>query len=744
MISTNGEVNQGLLALPSETKTFLTALFEPADIILFRPIETWTENGLRKQKAKAFHYPSLSEMLGPVQWDIFQHLAERERANQFFGVCPRPHWGSWEGGCWDRSAHIKTVRALWSDIDDRKPQDVLEACRDVDLPAPSLLVSSGNGCHVYWLLEEPYRIPDAFPYPVKKMKVGDKWQDYYEKDGERFFSIPRPSASALYIESILQGIAKAIGGDKTTDLARLLRLPGTMNRKDQRNDRTPVPCVLVDAQPDRRYSLDEFTTFGTKARPAASSEMSGPRPTLPISTPDSVKRESSPEALGRLEDHIAACENAAVGDRSGKDFSLIREAIFLGVNPDELWERVKDVGKFAERTRENYFDPAWQKAEEKYWKQSPWLDRRPGLSFAGAWDEHIKMLFGKDDKKKAPAPGSAPGAPGPVKSGKVKLLRFSDMRKIAEEQEKYIFKTILEQGTLTIFAGLPFAGKTTVLNQLIVSIGMGTDFFGYALEERCPVVFLNADQLREKVIYKRIARALPDEAAALEIEEIFRAQALDCMPQTVTVDFVKEIIHEAKSIMETTTTGVLIIDALRNAFLCEQESGSENDSVTMSKILTPFRKMARETGWAILIPTHSSKGRDQYAGSAAIAGCSDAIWNLIRDEDSDTATLGVITRDGLLPKIMVRQTEAGLVRVNTDALGDKTKENELSAFIAKFPDTAPLAVTAEDVVKAGWAGKAKDRTVRNLIEEANRGGMSPRLERIGGGIKGDPFRYYRA
>jgi hypothetical protein len=57
---------------------------------------------------------------------------------------------------------------------------------------------------------------------------------------------------------VLAGIAKAVGGDHTTDVSRLLRIPGTFNRKDQRNGREPVPTVLLEFDSSRKYPLATF------------------------------------------------------------------------------------------------------------------------------------------------------------------------------------------------------------------------------------------------------------------------------------------------------------------------------------------------------------------------------------------------------------------------------------------------------------------------------------------------------
>jgi hypothetical protein len=72
---------------------------------------------------------------------------------------------------------------------------------------------------------------------------------------------PNVSPKGKRIERLLGGIRRAVGGDHTVDLARLLRVPGTLNRKDERNGTTPVPCRLQLSYPERRYPLAAFARF---------------------------------------------------------------------------------------------------------------------------------------------------------------------------------------------------------------------------------------------------------------------------------------------------------------------------------------------------------------------------------------------------------------------------------------------------------------------------------------------------
>lgn len=195
--------------------------------------------------------------------------AEKTKANVFFGTCPR--FGG--HGKYDLAWQIRVVRTLWSDVDHCTPDEVIKKCKAAKLPEPSIVVNSGHGVHLYWVLDVPYVIDDVpDPQPVftdfidqgegKKKKArkyikGTENEKIYI-DGRDKHNVPPLSPKAQQIQDILAGMASMIGGDHTTDLSRILRVPGTLNYKDQRNGREPIPCTLVECDPHRRYSIDQF------------------------------------------------------------------------------------------------------------------------------------------------------------------------------------------------------------------------------------------------------------------------------------------------------------------------------------------------------------------------------------------------------------------------------------------------------------------------------------------------------
>jgi hypothetical protein len=373
-----GNDSRGIPPVPTDLERFLGALFLPTDPILIRPIETWTEEGKKRDKVVYRHirYYQTKTLLRPTIWRAVGSRAAITKANLIFGVCPRFRCG--EG--FDRSWQIRTVRVLWTDLDHCTAAEALARCEAAGLPCPSVVVNSGNGAHLYWPLAEPYLIDDVGDPPAilkEWVEVGGKRKprNYIKVDGQKAYEYrtdPKtggdsraknpefPSAlspKAEHLQQVLEGIAGAIGGDHTTDLARLLRLPCTLNRKDQRNGKEPVPCELVECDPGRRHLLVDFERFA-EAGPSRVRTKEAAKVRLPTGC------TLTPNRRNRLIELLNVCEVTPVGGRSEPDFAVCAHAIEHGYDKEQVWQEAQSVGKFAERGRD-YFDLTWEKAEAK-------------------------------------------------------------------------------------------------------------------------------------------------------------------------------------------------------------------------------------------------------------------------------------------------------------------------------------------------------------------------------------------
>lgn len=136
--------------------------------------------------------------------------ALRKDENCYFGVSTRQNGIGTKDG-------IIEIPALWIDLDFKTART--ENLQIFSLK-PSIIVRSGGGLHVYWILKRPIT----------------KRED-----------IPR-------VENLLRRLAASLDGDvKATDVSRILRVPGTLNLKYD-----PPRSVEVKLENPVEYDLSDF------------------------------------------------------------------------------------------------------------------------------------------------------------------------------------------------------------------------------------------------------------------------------------------------------------------------------------------------------------------------------------------------------------------------------------------------------------------------------------------------------
>jgi hypothetical protein len=130
------------------------------------------------------------------------------------------------------------VPALWIDIDSTDQRD-WEKLKAFD-PAPSFIVSSGGGWHGYWLLDQPFILET-------------------DQDQQK-------------IAAVLRGLFTALGGDPgyVKSVASVMRLPDSVNTKPERGS---VVVEIIESDPERRYSLNDFAWLESNENEERSGEM---------------------------------------------------------------------------------------------------------------------------------------------------------------------------------------------------------------------------------------------------------------------------------------------------------------------------------------------------------------------------------------------------------------------------------------------------------------------------------------
>jgi predicted transcriptional regulator len=119
--------------------------------------------------------------------------------------------------------HCLHTWAVWADFDGKGMSlDIAkERIASAGLPEPSIFVDSGKGIHSYWLLTRSV-----------------------EKDKQEVF------------EGVLKAIVDKAGADpKAAEIARVMRIPGTFNVKDE----VQKFCTLLEVHEENRYPFELFT-----------------------------------------------------------------------------------------------------------------------------------------------------------------------------------------------------------------------------------------------------------------------------------------------------------------------------------------------------------------------------------------------------------------------------------------------------------------------------------------------------
>jgi len=308
-----------------QLEQFLSTLFLPDELIELRFIESWVSQGKKRSRVvRDAVWLRREEFISRHR--EFIELAERERANVYFGVCPRPTSGD------AQDERILTVRCLWCDVDSVSVEDAYRRWKDAGIPPVSIVVSSGSGVHGYWLLNRDFRSRD------ERALIGTMLPHFY----------------------------RSFGGDHVQNLSRVMRPPGTVNCKDAQNGRPARPCTLYACQPNVRHSLKAFSRWITLAR----REQRRP-PLCPVSAGSAtlVLPEAALALQAKVMDIVRNLDNPSP-DRSRRDFAIVCDLLRLGLTREEIWPLVASGSKFESNGRP-YFDITIANAERKILLDSP-------------------------------------------------------------------------------------------------------------------------------------------------------------------------------------------------------------------------------------------------------------------------------------------------------------------------------------------------------------------------------------
>jgi hypothetical protein len=210
------EEKEKTLTTQNQVKRFLNCIFAE----YLKDHKGFIEIREINQRVRQKFYSSVDELIIRLPTHI---------GNIYFSVCPREE----KAGA---GKNVKYISALWLDIDvagtGHKKKSVYttkeEALEKVLAlkPVPSIVISSGSGIHLYWLLNKVYPLDTA--------------------------------EARRRVELILDGLIKDTNGDTIGDLARVMRVPSTWNVKDPTR---PKLCEVISINEKQKYAMDDFNKY---------------------------------------------------------------------------------------------------------------------------------------------------------------------------------------------------------------------------------------------------------------------------------------------------------------------------------------------------------------------------------------------------------------------------------------------------------------------------------------------------
>jgi hypothetical protein len=196
----------------SDTLAFLEALFAPCEqgFITFTAMHPDGQHPTPSRHVPVGDRACLTQTLERLT------AANRQGWGAYVAVATRKtNLGRWRRG---GKSDLLALPALFADID-RPPEEVLPQIQDFE-PAPSCIIGSGRGVHLYFLLDHC-------------------------------------TTNLELAERVLRGLAAILRADSLT-CAQSMRLPGSLNLKLHR---APSRCEVTELHLHRRYRLEDFTRY---------------------------------------------------------------------------------------------------------------------------------------------------------------------------------------------------------------------------------------------------------------------------------------------------------------------------------------------------------------------------------------------------------------------------------------------------------------------------------------------------
>lgn len=519
---------------------------------------------------------------------------------------------------------VCAVNCLFAEFDGKDYASKDDALRYVESiqPTPSIIIDSGGGYHLYWLLRDTFEI---------------------RNDQER-----------QYIRDILARWVEFVQGDVVKDLARVLRVPGTYNYKPDYGPKAPlVTYVAFDLE--RQFSLDELAAL----LPEPQEKQTAQRPQAPQLLTDGEliakiknSRQGSKfislfergEIVGyksHSEADAALCQiliGWTQGDVAQADRLFRQSALYR----PEKWDTARSGTTYGAMT----LNFALSNATWFYEPRSQAQNNLPPMPEEPPWEY----------PETAPPTNEAPYMPQSeqpkVEPAGWRWLTLADAYAERPERE-YIIEKLLPVPSLTAMYGAPGGLKTMLVLDMVMATLSGEPFLDplpgmervspFATSP-CGVMWVDVDNGERRSLdrMKALGRArnIPENAPLYFVS--FPTPPFVASNQD-SVDFIIEsaVMGEVK---------LIIFDNLGTI-----SGGADENSAQMVEVMSGLRKIAERVNCAVVVIHHRNKGSaignnarkgNALRGHSSIEGALDLALLIEREEGEDVITIeSTKTRD---------------------------------------------------------------------------------------------------
>lgn len=514
------------------------------------------------------------------------------------------------------AADVVRLAAVFADLD-VKPGGVasLEAARDLidELSVmlnsrPAAVVLSGHGMQPYW--------------PIEDGPNGSEARALLRRWGR-----------------LVAHVAEIRGGhvDPVYDLARVLRVPGTVNYKYD-------PAVPVLGVPDRGRALtveelgDALTAYGVVELPGDRAEPSQAVVSSPAGWQWAARtcRYATGMADGWASDApaarhpwlVAQATRIAAGHRYGcYDATGYHGSVGLLVNRfrDLLMrgpEARKEVpGEIADAL-------AWGRDLAGSKSDAQIAGELGGHGHPEDYEPDVTLKRGDGDRPFSPPVSASPADTNGVVTP-LRRVRLTPASAIEVEQVVWTWQGRIPRGEITLTPGKGGIGKSTFHAWLIAQLTCGT-LPGIHYGNPAPCIIAATEDSWSRTIVPRLM------AAGANLDLVYQVDVVSMIEGEVLISLPKDLPELEQHIIDL-GAALLSVDPLMGVISEHLDTHKDRD---VRHALTPLAQLANRTQCTILGNAHFNKGTgsDPLAlvmGSAGFGNVSRAVLGFARDPDAD-------------------------------------------------------------------------------------------------------------